>query len=111
MAQRRHGAEHNPDWSAEFPMAATTRKDTRVAGPTPHSSGATASRHDRPERPTAPHEGPTRTRQQDTEEGIKTFVLDTNVLLHNPNALFVFKEHHVVIPFAVIEELDKLKRM
>jgi PhoH-like ATPase len=44
----------------------------------------------------------------DTE--VKHFVLDTNVLLHNPNALFVFQEHEVVIPFAVIEELDKLKR-
>lgn len=44
------------------------------------------------------------------EEGIKHFVLDTNVLLHNPNALFVFQEHEVVVPFAVIEELDKLKR-
>ena len=44
------------------------------------------------------------------ETGVKHFVLDTNVLLHNPNALFVFKEHHVVIPFTVIEELDKLKR-
>ncbi len=43
-------------------------------------------------------------------QAIKTFVLDTNVLLHNPNALFVFKEHHVVIPFAVVEELDKLKK-
>jgi len=41
---------------------------------------------------------------------IKRFVLDTNVLLHNPNALFVFQENDVVIPFAVIEELDKLKR-
>lgn len=47
---------------------------------------------------------------QDSEVGIKHFVVDTNVLLHNPNALFVFKEHHVVIPFAVIEELDKMKR-
>jgi PhoH-like ATPase len=37
-------------------------------------------------------------------------VVDTNVLLHNPNALFVFAEHHVVIPFAVIEELDAMKR-
>ncbi len=46
----------------------------------------------------------------DSEEGIKHFVLDTNVILHNPNAIFVFQEHHVVIPFAVIEELDKLKR-
>ena len=42
--------------------------------------------------------------------GIKQFVLDTNVLLHNPNALFVFQDNNVIIPFAVIEELDKLKR-
>ncbi|HLO41792.1 MAG TPA: PhoH family protein [Phycisphaerales bacterium] len=40
----------------------------------------------------------------------KIFVIDTNVLLHNPNALFVFKEHDVVIPYTVIEELDKMKR-
>jgi PhoH-like ATPase len=41
---------------------------------------------------------------------VKHFVLDTNVLLHNPNALFVFQENHVVIPFPVIEELDSMKR-
>ncbi len=40
---------------------------------------------------------------------IKTFVLDTNVLLHNPAALFLFAENDVVIPFDVIEELDKFK--
>ena len=45
-----------------------------------------------------------------TAKPIKQFVLDTNVLLHNPNAIFVFQENDVVIPFAVIEELDKLKR-
>src|SRR3954469_13558404 len=39
----------------------------------------------------------------------KHFVLDTNVLLHNPNALFMFKDNEVVIPFDVIEELDKFK--
>src|SRR4051812_42612135 len=39
----------------------------------------------------------------------KHFVVDTNVLLHNPNALFMFKENEVVIPFDVIEELDKFK--
>jgi PhoH-like ATPase len=44
------------------------------------------------------------------EQAVKTFVLDTNILLHNPDALFVFKEHHVVVPFTVIEELDKMKR-
>ncbi|MEM1330781.1 MAG: PhoH family protein [Planctomycetota bacterium] len=41
---------------------------------------------------------------------IKHFVLDTNVLLHNPAALFVFQEHDVVIPYPVIEELDAMKR-
>ena len=40
---------------------------------------------------------------------IKTFVVDTNVLLHNPNAIFMFEENEVVIPFDVIEELDKFK--
>src|SRR3982750_4361001 len=39
----------------------------------------------------------------------KHFVVDTNVLLHNPNALFMFKENEVIIPFDVIEELDKFK--
>lgn len=48
--------------------------------------------------------------QPELDTEVKHFVLDTNVLLHNPNALFVFKEHHVVIPFTVVEELDKLKR-
>jgi PhoH-like ATPase len=40
---------------------------------------------------------------------IKHFVVDTNVLLHNPNAIFMFKDNEVVIPFDVIEELDKFK--
>ncbi|MEN6441376.1 MAG: PhoH family protein [Syntrophobacter sp.] len=40
----------------------------------------------------------------------KTYVLDTNVLLHNPGALFAFEENNVVIPFAVIEEIDNQKR-
>jgi PhoH-like ATPase len=40
----------------------------------------------------------------------KTFVLDTNILLHTPQALFVFEENDVVIPLAVIEEIDNQKR-
>jgi len=42
--------------------------------------------------------------------GAKTFVLDTNVLLHNPGALFAFKDNRVVLALAVIEELDHFKR-
>lgn len=40
---------------------------------------------------------------------VKTFVLDTNVLLHNPNAVFLFEENEIIIPLDVIEELDKFK--
>ena len=39
----------------------------------------------------------------------KSFVLDTNVLLHNANALFSFGDNEVVIPIDVLEELDKFK--
>lgn len=40
----------------------------------------------------------------------KYFVLDTNVLLHNPESLYAFKENTVVIPIFVVEELDQFKR-
>ncbi|MGA1625152.1 MAG: PhoH family protein [Prochlorothrix sp.] len=40
----------------------------------------------------------------------KVFVLDTNVLLHEPNALLHFEDNHVVLPITVIEELDRFKR-
>lgn len=39
----------------------------------------------------------------------KLFVLDTNVLLHDPNSLFKFQEHDLFIPFVTIEELDNKK--
>lgn len=40
----------------------------------------------------------------------KIFVLDTNVLLHDPRAIFAFDEHEVVIPAVVLEEIDSKKR-
>lgn len=40
----------------------------------------------------------------------KHFVIDTNVLLHDPDALFKFPRSHVLLPMTVIEELDSLKR-
>lgn len=41
----------------------------------------------------------------------KTFVIDTNVLLHDPHSILQFSRHHVIIPMAVLEELDKMKRL
>jgi len=40
----------------------------------------------------------------------KNYILDTNVLLHDPHSLLNFKENHVVIPIEVIEEIDRFKR-
>lgn len=39
----------------------------------------------------------------------KIFVLDTNVLLHDPTAINAFNEHKVIIPMTVLEELDTIK--
>ena len=46
---------------------------------------------------------------QNTAEREKVYVLDTNVLIHDPNSVMNFEEHRVVIPMTVLEELDKLK--
>ena len=40
----------------------------------------------------------------------KLFVLDTNVLLHDPSSLFKFEEHDVFLPMLVLEELDHQKK-
>jgi len=40
----------------------------------------------------------------------KLFVLDTNVLMHDPAAIFRFQEHDIFIPMIVLEELDHAKK-
>src|SRR5580765_7750915 len=40
----------------------------------------------------------------------KNYILDTNVLLHDPNSLLKFDDNHVVLPIEVIEEIDRFKR-
>ena len=40
----------------------------------------------------------------------KLFVLDTNVLLHDPSSLFRFEEHDIYLPMVTIEELDNSKK-
>lgn len=41
---------------------------------------------------------------------MKNYILDTNVLLHDPNSLLKFQENHVLIPIEVLEEIDRFKR-
>ncbi len=47
-----------------------------------------------------------------TEENspVKLFVLDTNVLMHDPTSMFRFEEHDVYVPMYVLEELDNNKK-
>ena len=40
----------------------------------------------------------------------KVFILDTNILLNNPDSIFKFEENDVIIPISVIEEIDTFKK-
>lgn len=52
----------------------------------------------------------TKTKRQVTHTGKKIFVLDTNVLMHDPTSLFRFEEHDVFLPLITLEELDNHKK-
>ena len=41
---------------------------------------------------------------------MKNFILDTNVLLHDPQSLFKFQDNNIIIPITVIEEVDRFKK-
>jgi PhoH-like ATPase len=47
---------------------------------------------------------------QDQNLEQKLFILDTNVLMHDPASLFRFQEHDIYIPMIVLEELDRSKK-
>jgi PhoH-like ATPase len=41
---------------------------------------------------------------------VKNYILDTNVLLHDPNSILNFQDNSVIIPIEVLEEIDRFKR-
>ncbi len=49
-------------------------------------------------------------RRRSDPDAAKTFVLDTNVLMHDPSSLFRFEEHDVFLPMMTLEELDNHKK-
>ncbi|MCA9679291.1 MAG: PhoH family protein [Kofleriaceae bacterium] len=49
-------------------------------------------------------------RRDDSQVAAKNYVLDTNVLLHDPQALYAFADNNVIIPIYVIEEIDSFKK-
>src|SRR5213079_2744461 len=51
-----------------------------------------------------------RPRAESPTSATKLFVLDTNVLMHDPTSLFRFEEHDIYLPMITLEELDGHKR-
>jgi PhoH-like ATPase len=86
--------------SASAPLlgAARPMTPTKAAAPAPASV---------PRRPAAPE---TRARKPRGNGPATLFVLDTNVLMHDPTSLFRFEEHDIYLPMITLEELDGHKR-
>ncbi|MBZ0224647.1 MAG: PhoH family protein, partial [Comamonas sp.] len=78
----------------------------------PAQSGRATAPSDKAAGSTAPRQREPAARKTVRQAGTaaKLFVLDTNVLLHDPSSLFRFEEHDILLPMVVLEELDAHKR-
>ncbi len=105
---------------SEKPQARVAPERSEIAGPpvaflekrAPESRAKTP-RPDLSARKNAPEaEAPVVVRPKKTKHTgpAKLFVLDTNVLLHDPMCLFRFEEHDIFLPMIVLEELDAHKK-
>src|SRR4051812_1411133 len=91
-----HAAEGQPALDLhDGGTAVAARPPVRVAPPPPPAAAAPAPK---------PRTRPARTGPA------KLFVLDTNVLMHDPTSLFRFEEHDVFLPMITLEELDGHKK-
>lgn len=109
LAQQRAAAQASIKQppAAKPPAPAVTAATMPVATATPVPTAAVA-----PATPSQPTKGKTKaatTHKKRTQQSC-LFVLDTNVLLHDPTSLFRFEEHDIFLPMVVLEELDAHKR-
>ncbi|QTD43999.1 PhoH family protein [Ottowia testudinis] len=100
-------ADENAEVAAAPPSrtARTTARQTSPSltrAPTPAARAAAGL--------TPPPEPARRARRPRHQGPSRLFVLDTNVLLHDPMALFRFEEHDIFLPMIVLEELDSHKK-
>ena len=93
-----------PKTPARPPAAAPAAKAVEVRQPVPDAPAETRT-------PVAPVASNRRRTAGKTGNGpARLFVLDTNVLLHDPMSLFRFEEHDIFLPMIVLEELDGHKK-
>ncbi len=112
-------AGHHAHHSDDHDLAVAPAPDA------PRATPGAAPSHDRPQ--TAARSGPLPTpplatatrpmpnvlrepRRRTDPDVAKTFVLDTNVLMHDPSSLFRFEEHDIFLPMMTLEELDNHKK-
>ncbi len=93
-----------------------TRSRTAEPAPTPAArttstrKARTANAAPAPANTATPTSSVTRSKKSAPQGPTKLFVLDTNVLLHDPTSLFRFEEHDIFLPMIVLEELDGHKK-
>ncbi|UIN23442.1 MULTISPECIES: PhoH family protein [Herbaspirillum] len=97
----------------EVAVAAPPVADAKVAAPRARITGKTAAVAEKPK--AAPKSAEVRpksptSRVADKLGKSKLFVLDTNVLMHDPTSLFRFEEHDIYLPMVTLEELDNHKK-
>ena len=90
-----------PATKARAPAAAAPAVQTMAPSTAAPAAPATAARATTPA---------ARARKTRGTGPTKLFVLDTNVLLHDPTSLFRFEEHDIYLPMTVLEELDAHKK-
>lgn len=98
-----------PEQTRKTPAVAETVQMSAKTEPVPASTRSmTASRKAQSSASdTRPARGTSRKRSKGPA---KLFVLDTNVLLHDPSSLFRFEEHDIYLPMMTLEELDHQKK-
>ena len=87
------------------PLTQASPPQARTKTDAPAHDSAPA-RHSRSETPAKSHTS----RVADRRGVTKLFVLDTNVLMHDPTSLFRFAEHDIYLPMITLEELDNHKK-
>ncbi|MDY0106168.1 MAG: PhoH family protein, partial [Giesbergeria sp.] len=118
-ASARRSSARKPDASeipaetgtASVPSASAAAARSRRSAKADAAPAVTAPSPASVAAPAAPAPTPAvRTRKTRGTGPAKLFVLDTNVLLHDPSSLFRFEEHDIYLPMIVLEELDAHKK-
>ncbi len=100
-----------PRAAAVAATAATAPEDSVAVVAEPVQADPVPAATKSPAPPESPSAAPTaRTRSPRGTGPVKLFVLDTNVLMHDPTCLYRFEEHDIFLPMVTLEELDSHKK-